>query len=203
VIAPGVNLSLEALHMAAAALPHVDVAKPARRSARIRWPACSPACIGAMSAWSKGIVREDPPRTRPADEGDRDRGLASLFAQGTELFDSIEDDLTMHGLVLINDFNKEKPHEQGTPDLSAARRCRRDRHELPMSMAMARPGKERLILVDLGVTFPDMDGAPGVDLIMPDIDLAGRANQSTGSRRSSSPMRTKTMSARWAICGRG
>lgn len=31
------------------------------------------------------------------------------------------------------------------------------------------PGKERLILVDLGVTFPDMDGTPGVDLIMPDI----------------------------------
>ena len=28
VIAPGVNLSLEALHMAAAALPHVDVTKP-------------------------------------------------------------------------------------------------------------------------------------------------------------------------------
>ena len=30
-------------------------------------------------------------------------------------------------------------------------------------------GKERLILVDLGVAFPDMDGSPGVDLIMPDI----------------------------------
>jgi len=30
-------------------------------------------------------------------------------------------------------------------------------------------GKERLILVDLGVTFPDMDTTPGVDLIMPDI----------------------------------
>ncbi|MEO1705419.1 MAG: ribonuclease J [Pseudomonadota bacterium] len=28
---------------------------------------------------------------------------------------------------------------------------------------------ERLIVVDLGVTFPDMDGAPGVDLILPDI----------------------------------
>jgi type III pantothenate kinase len=36
-------------------------------------------------------------------------GLASLFAQGTDLFHSIEDDLTMHGLVLINDFNKETP----------------------------------------------------------------------------------------------
>jgi len=32
-----------------------------------------------------------------------------------------------------------------------------------------KPGDERLILVDLGVTFPDMDGTPGVDLIMPDI----------------------------------
>ncbi len=32
-----------------------------------------------------------------------------------------------------------------------------------------RPGEERLILVDLGVTFPDMDTTPGVNLIMPDI----------------------------------
>ena len=32
-----------------------------------------------------------------------------------------------------------------------------------------KPGKERLIVVDLGVTFPDMDTSPGVDLIFPDI----------------------------------
>lgn len=31
------------------------------------------------------------------------------------------------------------------------------------------PDKERLIVVDLGVTFPDMDGSPGVDLIFPDV----------------------------------
>ncbi len=31
------------------------------------------------------------------------------------------------------------------------------------------PGKERLILVDLGVAFPDMDTSPGVDLILPDV----------------------------------
>jgi len=30
-------------------------------------------------------------------------------------------------------------------------------------------GDERLIVVDLGVAFPDMDGQPGVDLILPDI----------------------------------
>lgn len=32
-----------------------------------------------------------------------------------------------------------------------------------------RPGKERLIVVDIGVAFPDMDSSPGVDLILPDI----------------------------------
>ncbi|WP_078540404.1 ribonuclease J [Thioclava sp. DLFJ5-1] len=31
-------------------------------------------------------------------------------------------------------------------------------------------GKERLIVVDLGVTFPDMDGTPGVDLIFADLE---------------------------------
>ena len=43
---------------------------------------------------------------------------------------------------------------------------------------VGKPGKERLILVDLGVTFPDMDGTPGVDLILPDITwLEERRNQ--------------------------
>ncbi|QIR84606.1 ribonuclease J [Paracoccus sp. AK26] len=31
------------------------------------------------------------------------------------------------------------------------------------------PGRERLILVDLGVSFGDMDSSPGIDLIMPDL----------------------------------
>jgi len=32
-----------------------------------------------------------------------------------------------------------------------------------------KPGAERLIVVDLGVAFPDMDTSPGIDLIMADI----------------------------------
>ncbi len=44
-----------------------------------------------------------------------------------------------------------------------------------------RQGAERLILVDIGVSFPDMDGQPGVDLILPDIDwLAERADRLDG-----------------------
>jgi len=42
-------------------------------------------------------------------------------------------------------------------------------------------GRERLILVDLGVAFPDMDTSPGVDLIFPDIAwLAERADRLEG-----------------------
>jgi ribonuclease J len=39
-------------------------------------------------------------------------------------------------------------------------------------------GAERLIVVDVGLTFPDMDGSPGVDLIMPDVHwLQARADR--------------------------
>ena len=109
VIAPGVNLSLEALHMAAAALPHVDVAKPAKAIGTN-----TVACMQSGVYWGyvglvEGIVREvRRERDRPM-KVIATGGLASLFAQGTELFDSIEDDLTMHGLVLINAYNKDAP----------------------------------------------------------------------------------------------
>jgi ribonuclease J len=44
-----------------------------------------------------------------------------------------------------------------------------------------KPGKERLVLVDLGVAFPDMDSSPGVDLIMPDMSwLQERADRLEG-----------------------
>jgi type III pantothenate kinase len=109
VIAPGVNLSLEALHMAAAALPHIDVARPdkvigtntvACMQSGVYW-----GYIGLVEGVVRNVRRE---RDRPM-KVIATGGLASLFAQGTELFQSIEDDLTMHGLVLINDFNKDTP----------------------------------------------------------------------------------------------
>ena len=109
VISPGVNLSLEALHMAAAALPHVDVAKPAKAIGTN-----TVACMQSGVYWGyiglvEGIVREvRRERDRPM-KVIATGGLASLFAQGTELFHSIEDDLTMHGLVLINACNKDAP----------------------------------------------------------------------------------------------
>jgi len=107
VIAPGVNLSLEALHMAAAALPHVDISRPAQVIGTN-----TVACMQSGVYWGyigliEGIVREVRRERESPMKVIATGGLASLFAQDTELFHSVEDDLTMHGLVLINDHNKE------------------------------------------------------------------------------------------------
>ena len=107
VIAPGVNLSLEALHMAAAALPHVDVTKPQKVIGTN-----TVACMQAGIFWGYvGLVHEITSRIKG--EWDRDMriigtgGLAPLFATGDVLFDLIEDDLTMHGLTVIHRYNKD------------------------------------------------------------------------------------------------
>ena len=106
VIAPGVNLSLEALHMAAAALPHVDITYPTQVIGTN-----TVACIQSGVYWGyiglvEGIVRQiRRERDRPM-KVVATGGLARLFEQGFDLFDSVEDDLTMQGLRLINDYNK-------------------------------------------------------------------------------------------------
>lgn len=108
VIAPGVNLSLEALHRAAAALPHVDISKPQRVVGTN-----TVACMQSGVFWGYvGLVREVCARIR----AERDRpmrvvatgGLAPLFQQSVELFDHFEDDLTMHGLTVIHAYNQKE-----------------------------------------------------------------------------------------------
>ncbi|UYV35954.1 type III pantothenate kinase [Rhodobacteraceae bacterium D3-12] len=108
VISPGVNLSLEALHMAAAALPHVDIAKPQSVIGTN-----TVACIQSGVFWGYvGLVKEVCGRIKA--ERDRDMqviatgGLAPLFQQSEDLFDAFEDDLTMHGLTVIHNYNKEQ-----------------------------------------------------------------------------------------------
>ena len=107
VIAPGVNLSLEALHHAAAALPHVDISRPSGVIGTN-----TVACMQSGVYWGYvGVVREICARIR-AEYAKPMKiigtgGLARLFEQAENLFDEIEDDLTMHGLTVIHDFNKE------------------------------------------------------------------------------------------------
>jgi type III pantothenate kinase len=107
VIAPGVNLSLQALHEAAAALPHVDVTKP-DRVVGTNTVACMQSgvfwgYIGLVNGICDQIKRERDRPMKVISTG----GLAPLFQQGHALFDEFEDDLTMHGLTVIHAFNKE------------------------------------------------------------------------------------------------
>jgi type III pantothenate kinase len=107
VIAPGVNLSLEALHQGAAALPHVDISRPEKVIGRN-----TVECIQSGVFWGyTGLIEGITARIK-AEYGQPMKvvgtgGLAPLFAQGNTLFDVVEDDLTMHGLTVIHRFNKE------------------------------------------------------------------------------------------------
>lgn len=106
VIAPGVNLSLKALHEAAAALPHVDITRPQNvigtntvvcMQSGIFW-----GYVGLIERICKEITAEHGRPMKIIGTG----GLSSLFDMGGEIFDALEPDLTMHGLVLIYQHNK-------------------------------------------------------------------------------------------------
>jgi type III pantothenate kinase len=107
VIAPGVNLSLEALHKDAAALPHVDISKPQNVIGTN-----TVACMQSGVFWGYvGMIREicvkiKSERNRPM-KVISTGGMAPLFQQSVRLFDYFEEDLTMHGLTVIHQFNKE------------------------------------------------------------------------------------------------
>lgn len=107
VISPGVNLSLEALHQAAAALPHVDISKPQAvigtntvhcMQSGVFW-----GYIGLINGVCERIKGEYDRPMKVVGTG----GLAPLFSSGDALFDTIESDLTMHGLTVIHRFNKD------------------------------------------------------------------------------------------------
>lgn len=107
VIAPGVNLSLQALHEAAAALPHIDVTKPERvigtntvdcMQSGVFW-----GYVGLINGLCDRIKAERGRTMKVIATG----GLAPLFQQGTDMFDVFEDNLTMHGLTVIDAYNKE------------------------------------------------------------------------------------------------
>jgi len=107
VIAPGVNLSLEALHRAAAALPHVDVSRPQRiigtntvdcMQSGVFW-----GYVGLIDGIARRIKEERAREMTVIATG----GLAPLFQKGYALFDHFEDKLTMHGLTVIHRYNKE------------------------------------------------------------------------------------------------
>ncbi|MGB7271599.1 MAG: type III pantothenate kinase [Albidovulum sp.] len=107
VIAPGVNLSLEALHQGAAALPHVDISQPEKVIGTNTVGCIQSGVFWGYTGLIEGIIARIKREYGAAMKVIGTGGLAPLFAQGEAKFDKIDDDLTMHGLTVIHAFNKE------------------------------------------------------------------------------------------------
>ncbi|MEM1275466.1 MAG: type III pantothenate kinase [Pseudomonadota bacterium] len=106
VIAPGINLSLEALKNAAAHLPHIDITMP-----QTVVGTNTVACMQSGAFWGYvGLI--EGVCARISAEKEREMtviatgGLSPLFARSTDTIKHVDADLTMRGLVLIHDYNK-------------------------------------------------------------------------------------------------
>jgi type III pantothenate kinase len=103
IIAPGINLSLEALVQAAAKLPRIAIAAPADDSVVGRTTETQ-MLIGVY--WGYVALIEGLVARLKAEIGRpvtviATGGLAVLFDKNTESFDAIEPDLTIQGLAML------------------------------------------------------------------------------------------------------
>ena len=105
VIAPGINLSVEALYMAGALLPRVNIEKPEKVIGGATVPAMQSGIFWGYVSMIEGMV------PRVAEEYGKPvtvvatGGLAPLFADVTEVIDETEPDLTLIGLREIARLN--------------------------------------------------------------------------------------------------
>lgn len=101
VISPGINLSIDALYKAAAKLPMVDVARPEKTIGKNTVEAMQSGIywgyIGLIEGTLKRIEVELGAKPYVIATG----GLAPLFADGTNVIDIIDQDLTLKGLLEI------------------------------------------------------------------------------------------------------
>jgi type III pantothenate kinase len=104
-ISPGINLSMEALHMGTAKLPRVAVRKPERVIGKGTIPAMQSGVfwgyIGLIEGLVSRIQKEHGTKMTVIATG----GLAPLFAEATNAFDHIDVDLTLAGLADVYKLN--------------------------------------------------------------------------------------------------
>ena len=105
VIAPGINLSMEALHSAAAKLPRVAIQKPQRVVGKDTVGAMQSGVFWGYVALIEGLIarikaEREAPMTVVATGG-----VASLFHGATTAIDHFDPDLTIRGLLEIHRRN--------------------------------------------------------------------------------------------------
>jgi type III pantothenate kinase len=105
-IAPGINLSLEALHAAAAKLPRVAIGRPRTVIGKATVPAMRSGIywgyVGLIEGLVGRITEEFGEKMTVVATG----GLAPLFMEATPVIDHLQGDLTLRGLLEIHRRNQ-------------------------------------------------------------------------------------------------
>jgi type III pantothenate kinase len=105
VIAPGVNLSLDALHRAAAKLPNIGIMRPAKVIGKNTISAMQSGVYygyaGLIEKITASIQKEYPQAKKVIATG----GLASLYAKACPIIEETQPDLTIYGLKEIYEAN--------------------------------------------------------------------------------------------------
>lgn len=105
VIAPGVNLSLDALHKAAAKLPNVAVARPSKVIGTNTIGAMQSGIYYGYVGLIDGIVARIKSEQGQTMKVIATGGLASLYARACPVIESLEPDLTIYGLKELYEMN--------------------------------------------------------------------------------------------------
>ena len=109
VIAPGVNLSVEALYKASAQLPRIAVVRPENVIGKATVPAMQSGLYWGYVAMIDGVVARIKAETGWPMTVIATGGLAPLFAEACESIDYSDPDLTASGLALIYRTNRAQP----------------------------------------------------------------------------------------------
>jgi len=110
-IAPGINLSLEALHAAAAKLPRVAVERPARVIGTGTVSAMQSGIYWGYVAMIEGLVQRIKDEFAQSNPGQTMKviatgGLARMFSKATDVIENTDNDLTLRGLYAIYKRNE-------------------------------------------------------------------------------------------------
>ena len=109
VIATGINLSLEALHRAAAKLPRIAVERPERVIGTSTVSAMQSGVFWGYVSMIEGIVARIRTEFGAEMKVIATGGLAGLFAGATDAIEHVDRDLTMAGLVEL--YYADRPHK--------------------------------------------------------------------------------------------
>ena len=101
IIAPGINLSLEALHKAAAQLPRVAVRRPETVIGKHTVPAMMSGVYWGYIGLIEGLIERIENEFGASMTVVATGGLAPLFADGTNVIEHLDQELTLRGLAEV------------------------------------------------------------------------------------------------------